>query len=174
MCTAASAAPESHQSKLSKRVGSQLPTFGLLPSPPPTYLWIWVRAEAPKAEPVPAWPYPNSCRGYRTVTNPVRLPRVKLLFDTLKPAGSLPLFLILNQWISGGYPVPLMTSAIRAAKCCCDAAGRESGWWRHCLCRGAWWGGVEARCRGAVVAGGAEGWSHRAHVTTFCLDLPIK
>lgn len=29
----------------------------------PSYLGISVRAEAPRAEPVPAWPYPNSWSG---------------------------------------------------------------------------------------------------------------
>lgn len=56
----------------------------------PSYLGISVRAEAPRAEPVPAWPYPNSWSGVIALQPvPVRYPRVGML---LSAATSIELF----------------------------------------------------------------------------------
>lgn len=105
------------------------------PGPPLSYLWISVRAEAPRAEPVPAWPYPNSWSGVIALQPvPVGYPRVRMM---LGAATSTELFC---QWISGGISwscSPPVTGATRAANGCCDAAGREweTARWRHCLCR---------------------------------------
>lgn len=56
----------------------------------PSYLGISVRAEAPRAEPVPAWPYPNSWSGVIALQPvPVVYPRVRML---LSVATSVELF----------------------------------------------------------------------------------